>query len=355
MSAFSKRTFAHFHRAGFCRYDAAFVALEARVKRYVLLTIGLVALGLICLPLAVEAQQSTKLPRLGFIGNQSASWPPYQAFWQTLQELGYVEGKNIAIEARFADGNFDRLAEFAHELVRLNVDLLYVSGDQGVRAAKQATDTIPILVAACDPLEGLVVSIARPTGKATGATCISSELAGKRLQILKELVPALARVAVLYNPDDRNKKFENKDVQAAARTMDLTLQAFEASSPEEIDLAFVRMAEAQVQGLVVLADPFMNFHVKKLADLSLRHRLPAIYGFREFADAGGLLSYGASLHWLYRRATAYVDKIFKGTNPADLPIEQPTSFELLINLKTARALGLTVSPLLIARADEVIE
>ena len=332
-----------------------FLTSRARVKRYVFLHVVLVALGLVWLPVAVEAQQSTRLPRLGFLGNQSASWPPYQAFWQMLQELGYVDGKNIAIEARFADGNFDRLAELARELVRLNVDLLYVSGDQGVKAAKQAPDTIPILVAACDPLESLVVSISRPTGKATGATCISSDMAGKRLQILKEFAPALARVAVLYNPDDRNKKLESKDVQEAARSMNLTLQAFEANSPEGIDTAFVRMAEAQVQALIVLADPFMNFHVKKLADLSLRHRLPAIYGFHEFADAGGLLSYGASLHWLYRRATMYVDKIFKGANPGDLPIEQPTSFELLINLKTAKALGLIVSPSLIARADEVIE
>ena len=313
-----------------------------------------VAFGLVWLPFAAEAQQA-KLPRLGFLANHSPSKPEYQTFLQTLRELGYVEGKNIAIEARYAQDNFDRLPELVRELVRLDVDLLFVSGDQGLKAAKQATDTIPILVVACDPIETLVASIARPVGKVTGATCISSELAGKRLQMLKELVPALARVAVLYNPDDRNKSFEYKEAQVAAHSMNLTLQAFEANSPSGIDAAFVRMASDQAQALIILADLFMNAHVPKLADLSLKNRLPAIYGFREFADAGGLLSYGASNHWLFRRAASYVDKIFKGANPGDLPIEQPTTFELVINLKTAKALGVTIPDKLLATADEVIE
>ena len=189
----------------------------------------------------------------------------------------------------------------------------------------------------------------------TGANCISSDLAGKRLQMLKELVPALARVAVLYNPDDRNKSFEYKEVQVAAHSMNLTLQAFKANSPSGIDAAFVRMASDQAQALMILADSFMNGHVQKLADLSLKNRLPAIYGFPEFANAGGLLSYGASNDWLFRRAASYVDKIFKGANPGDLPIEQPTTFELLINRKTAKALDLTIPPSLLATADEVIE
>jgi putative tryptophan/tyrosine transport system substrate-binding protein len=324
------------------------------MRRHTLLAALWVALGLVWLPFAAEAQQA-KLHRLGFLASHSLSFPPNQAFLQTLRELGYVEGKNIAIEARYAEDNFDRLPELARELVRLDVDLLFVSGDQGVRAAKQATDTIPILVAACDPLESLVVSIARPAGKATGVTCISSELAGKRLQMLKELVPALARVAVLYNPDDRNKSFEYKEVQKAAHSMKLTLQAFEANSPSGIDAAFVTMASDQAQALIILADSFMNAHVQKLADLSLKNRLPAIYGFREFADAGGLLSYGANLNWLMRRAASYVDKIFKGANPGDLPIEEPTKFELLINLKTAKAFGVTIPDKLLATADEVIE
>ena len=241
------------------------------MRRHTLLAALWVALGLVWLPFAAEAQQA-KLHRLGFLASHSLSFPPIQAFLQTLRELGYVEGKNIAVEARYADDNFDRLPELARELVRLDVDLLFVSGDQGVRAAKQATDTIPILVAACDPLESIVVSIARPAGKVTGVTCISSELAGKRLQMLKELVPALARVAVLYNPDDPNKSFEYKEVQEAAHSMKLTLQAFEANSPSGIDAAFVTMASDQAQALIILANSFMNGHVQKLADLSLKNR-----------------------------------------------------------------------------------
>ena len=218
------------------------------MKRNTLLAALWVAFGLVWLPFAAEAQQA-KLHRLGFLANHSPSNPEYQTFLQTLRELGYVEGKNITIEARYAQDNFDRLPELARELVRLDVDLLFVSGDQGVKAAKEATDSIPIVVVACDPIESMVVSIARPGGKVTGASCISSDLAGKRLQMLKELVPALARVAVLYNPDDRNKSFEYKEVQVAAHSMNLTLQAFKANSPSGIDAAFVRMASDQVQAL----------------------------------------------------------------------------------------------------------
>jgi len=324
------------------------------VRRNTLLAALWIAFGLVCLPFAAEAQQA-KLHRLGFLANHSSGFYGYQTFLQTLRELGYVEGKNITIEARYAQDNFDRLPELARELVRLDVDLLFVSGDQGVKAAKEATDSIPIVVVACDPIESMVVSIARPGGKVTGASCISSDLAGKRLQMLKELVPALARVAVLYNPDDRNKSFEYKEVQVAAHSMNLTLQAFEANSPSGIDAAFVRMASDQAQALMILADSFMNGHLQELADLSLKNRLPAIYGFPEFAKAGGLLSYGASSDWLFRRAAWYVDKIFKGANPGDLPIEQPTTFELLINRKTAKALDLTIPPSLLATADEIIE
>jgi putative tryptophan/tyrosine transport system substrate-binding protein len=323
------------------------------MKRHTRVTAVCVGLGLVLMPLVAQAQQAAKVHRLGWLANLSPVAPHYRTFREALRELGYVEGKNIIFEVRYAQGNLDRLPELARELVRLDLDLLFVSGDQGLRAGKEATDTIPILVAACDPLDSLVASIARPGGKATGVTCVSSELAGKRLQILKELVPALGRVAVLYNPADHNKALEYKQVQEAALRMDLALRAFEARSSGEIDSAFVAMADNQA--LVALADPLMNFHVRKLADLSLKNRLPAIYGFREFADAGGLLSYGASLHWLSRRAASYVDKIFKGANPGDLPIEQPTRFDFVINLKSAKALGLAVPPTVLALADEVIE
>jgi putative ABC transport system substrate-binding protein len=306
------------------------------------------------IPFVADAQRPSKVPRLGWLGNNSPTFPPYEAFREGLRELGYVEGKNISIEARWAAGNLDRLPALTRELVDLNVDLLFVAGDQGLRAAKEATAIIPIVVAACDPLDALVVSVARPGGKATGLTCISSELASKRLQLIKEVVPGLVRVAVLYNPEDRNKPREYRDLNEAARRMNLMLRPLEARTAGEIEAAFAGLAD-QVQGLVALADPIMNFHVKRLAALALKNRLPAVYGFREFADAGGLMSHGASLHWLYRRAAWYVDKILKGADPGELPIEQPTRFELVINLKTAKALGITLPPTLHALADQVIE
>jgi len=333
---------------------AAAWPLAARNRRALLYGLSL-ACALAWLPLATSAQQATKLPRLGLLGNHSPTFPPYEAFREGLRELGYVEGKNIAIEVRWAGGNLELLPQLARELADLNVDVLFVAGDQGLKAAKEATATIPIVVAACDPLDSLVASIARPGGKATGLTCISSDLAGKRLQLLKELVPTLSRVAVLYNPKDRNKAPEYRQMQEVARSMNLTLRGFEARSADEIDSAFMGMAVDHTQGLVTLADPLRNAHLKKLADLGLRNRLPGIYGFREFADAGGLVSYGASLNWVFRRAAWYIDKIFKGANPGDLPIEQPTKFDLVINLKTAKTLGLTVPDKLLATADEVIE
>jgi putative ABC transport system substrate-binding protein len=314
-----------------------------------------IVFGLAWVPLATNAQQADKLPRLGWLSNQSATFSNNEGFRQGLRELGYVEGQNIIIEARWAEGNLDRLPELARELARLNVNVMFVAGDQGLRAAKEATSTIPIVVIACDPLDSLVASIARPGGKATGLTCISSELASKRLQMLKELVPALSRVAVLYNPEDRNKASEYEQIQGAARTLKLTVRAFQARSGAEIDKAFREIADDHAQALVIFADALMVFHEKKLAELALQNRIPAIFGFREFADKGGLIAYGASLREQYRRAAWFVDKILKGTNPGDLPIEQPTRFELVINLKTANALDLDVPLHLQQLADEVIE
>jgi putative tryptophan/tyrosine transport system substrate-binding protein len=318
--------------------------------------LGLVlAFGLAWVPLAANAQQAEKTPRLGLLGNHSPTLPLYDGFRQGLRELGYIEGRNIIIEGRFAEGNLERLPELARELAALNVNVMFVAGDQGLRAAKEATNTIPIVVSACDPLDSLVASIARPGGKATGLTCISSDLAGKRLQMLKELVPALSRVAVLYNPEDRNKALEYRQVQEAARSLNLTVRAFEAHTAVEIDRAFAAMAGDHPQALLILADALMVFHEKKLADLTLQNRLPAIFGFREFADMGGLISYGANLREQYRRAASYVDKILRGADPGDLPIEQPTRFELIINLKTAKTLGIEVPLHLQQLADEVIE
>jgi putative ABC transport system substrate-binding protein len=314
-----------------------------------------VAFGLACLSLAANAQQAGKLPRLGWLGNYLPTFPAYEGFREGLHELGYVQGKNIIIEARWAEGKLDRLPELARELVRLNVDVLYVGGDQGLRAAKQATETIPIVVLACDPLDSLIISLARPGGSATGLTCISSDLAGKRLELLSKLVSGLSHVAVLYNPGDANKVPEYRLTQDAASKLKLTVQAFEVTDPSQFAAVFAGMARAQAQALTILADPFMNFHAKRIANLALGSRLPAIYGFREFPEAGGLASYGASLREEQKLAARYIDKIFKGAKPSDLPVQQPTKFELLLNMKAARTLGLEIPPSVLALADEVIE
>src|SRR6266852_6240483 len=301
------------------------------------------------------AQQVDKAPSVGVLLNSPLTSPHYQAFRQGLRDLGYIEGKNIAIVAKSAEGNPDRFPELARELVRLNVNVMVVAGDQGLRAAKEATDAIPIIVAACDPLDALVVSIARPGGKATGLTCISSELAGKRLQLLKELLSPLTRVAILYNPEDRNKEWEYKQSQEAADKLKLTLRAYEARSSIEIDEAFARMVDDHAQALIIFADLLTFVHQKKLADLALTHRLPAMFGFREFTELGGLISYGASVSEMWRRAAPYVDKILRRAYPGELPIDQPTRFELIVNVKTAKTLGIQVPASLLVRADKVIE
>jgi putative ABC transport system substrate-binding protein len=283
--------------------------------------------------------------------------PHYQAFRQGLRDLGYIEGQNIAVLAKSGEGDTNRFPDFARELVRLNVNVMVAGGDQGLRAAKEATGTmpIPIVALACDPLDSLVASIARPGGKATGLTCISAELAGKRLQLLKELLSPLTRVAILYNPEDRNKPWEYKQSQEAADKLKLTLRAYEARSSIELDEAFTRIVADHMQALIIFADNLTTAHQKKLADLALANKLPAMFGFREFTEMGGLISYGASLTAMWRRGALYVDRVLRGSNPGDLPIEQPTRFELVVNPKTAKALGLEIPPNILARADEVIE
>jgi putative tryptophan/tyrosine transport system substrate-binding protein len=301
------------------------------------------------------AQQMDKVPSVGVILTSPLTSPHYQAFRQGLRDLGYIEGQNIAVVAKSGEGDPSRLPDFARELVRLNVKVMLVGGDQGLRAAKEATDAIPIIVVACDPLDSLVVSIARPGGKATGLTCISSEMAGKRLQLLKELLSPLTRVAILYNPEDRNKPWEYKQSQEAADKLKLTLRAYEARSSIEIDEAFTRIVDDHAQALIIFSDGLTVAHQKKLAHLALANKLPAMFGFREFTEMGGLVSYGSSLTAMWRRAAYYVDRILRGSSPGDLPIEQPTRFELVVNLKTAKALGLEIPPNVLARADEVLE
>jgi putative ABC transport system substrate-binding protein len=318
---------------------------------------GAVAVAILFSMLRVAAAQDQRLlPHIGWLQGNPSSYGPYEGFRQGLRDLGYVEGKNVVIDVRSAGGRFELMPALARELAALKVNVIYVGGDQGMLAAKQATNTIPIVVIVCDPLDRFVASLARPGGSATGVTCLSADLAGKRLQILKEMVPALSRVAVMYNPKDRNKRGEYEDMQGAAKKLGLSLAAHEVpQDPDGFEPAFARMRADRSQGLVILADSFMNTHEKRIADLALRNRLPAMYGFREFAEAGGLASYGANLYVTQKRAAAYVDKILKGAKPNDLPVEQPTEFELFVNLKTAKALGIAVPQSVLLRADRVIE
>jgi putative tryptophan/tyrosine transport system substrate-binding protein len=332
---------------------------KACVKRRLaaLVAAGVLLLSHGLLSLAAYAQQADKLPRVGVLTNSPLTSAHYEAFRHALRDLGYVEGKNITFIPKSAQGNADLFPELARELARANVNVMLVAGDQGLRAAKEATGTIPIpiVVVACDMLDSLIVSIARPGGKATGVTCISKELASKRVQLLKELLPTLVNIAALYNPEDRNKELEYKQIREAANSLDLTLRAYEVRSPTEIEKAFGLMAGDHAQALVIFADVLTTTHQKKLADLTLRSGLPAIFAFREFVDMGGLISYGESLSGLWRRAAPYVDKILRGADPGELPIDQPTRFELVVNLKTAKTLGIQVPASLLVHADEVIE
>jgi putative ABC transport system substrate-binding protein len=330
---------------------------KGRVNRRLaaIVAAGVLLLNQDLLSLAAYAQQADKLPRVGVLTNAPLTSKYYATFRQALRDLGYIEGKNITFVPKSAQGNVDLFPELARELAAANVNVMVVAGDQGLRAAKEATATIPIVALICDKPDQVMVSIARPGGKATAVSCMSTDLAGKRVQLLKELVPALVNIAVLYNPGDRTRDLEYKQVQEAANSLHLKLRAYQARSATEIEEAFALMAGGHPQALVILSDVLMNVNVKTLADLSLSNRLPAIYPYREFVDMGGLISYGNSLSGMWRRAAPYVDKILNGADPGELPIDQPTRFELVINLKTAKTLGIQVPASLLVAADEVIE
>jgi ABC-type uncharacterized transport system substrate-binding protein len=307
------------------------------------------------------AQEPKKVPRIGYLSplDPATESTRSEAFRLALRELGYIEGQNIAIEYRYAEGKLDRYPELAAELVRLKVDIIVAAGaDRLVRAAKNATKTIPIVMAAlpADPVEtGLVESLARPGGNVTGITLLSRELGGKRLELLKEAVPKVARVAVLYDPAIPSSVIEMKEaLPDAARALGLTLQPWEVRAAEDFDKVFAALSKERPNGLYVLGGGLMNANRKRIADFALKSRLPSTHSNREFVDAGGLMYYGADLAASYRRVAYYIDKILKGTKPADLPVEQPTKFELVINLKTAKQIGLTIPPNVLARADRVI-
>jgi putative ABC transport system substrate-binding protein len=317
-----------------------------------------ITLGLLAAPLAAEAQQAGKVPRIGVIGEKSPADPFLAAFRQGLRELGYTEGQNIVVEYRYAHGVVDRFSDLAAELIRLKVEILVVGGAEAARSAKAQTKTVPIVfVLPGDPVgSGLVASLARPDGNATGTSTLLPELSRKHLELLKTAVPRLHRVTVLYNSAGRPVAgLTLEATREAARALALELQVLEIRQPNELVTAFAAAMAQHADALLALSDPVLGNDLPRLAELAAKHRLPAIYVRREFAEAGGLLAYGPSFPDNYRRAATYVDKILKGARPADLPVEQPTKVELVINLKTAKALGLTIPLSLLQRADQVIE
>ncbi|TAJ81693.1 ABC transporter substrate-binding protein [bacterium] len=314
---------------------------------------------LLALSLPAEAQQSKKVPRIGFLIGTSPSTisDRIEAFRQGLRELGYVEGKNIVIEYRYSEGKLDRLSELAAELVRLKVDAIVTSGGTPTRAAKEATVTIPIVMGFDnDPVgNGFVASLARPGGNITGLSALSAEMSGKRLELLKEIVPKLSRVAVLGDSTAPGNAQALKETELAARALVVQLQYLDVLAPKDIETAFQAASKGRADAVLALGSPFFVLQRTQIAGLAVKSRLPAIYDRREFVDDGGLMSYGTNFADLSRRAATYVDKILKGAKPADLPVEQPTKFELVINLKTAKQIGLTIPPNVLARADKVIK
>jgi putative tryptophan/tyrosine transport system substrate-binding protein len=310
--------------------------------------------SLLAAPLAAEAQRQNRVFRVGFLRSGQPPKAFIDEFQQGLRALGYVAGQNIVIEYRFTDGSIDPLPRLAAELVRLKVDVILASTGPAALAAQSVTNTVPIVFVIPDPEGlGIVPNLAHPGGNVTGLAMSSADLPGKRLQLLKEVVSKLPRVAVLWHPANPTDQVQAKEAQASVGALDLQLQLVPVWGPDDFEWAFE--AARGAGGLLQLDGVLFTTYRTRLVNLAIKSRLPAIYGFKEFPDAGGLMSYGAHLPDLYRRAAAYVDKILKGANPGDLPVEQPTKFELVINLKTAKALGLTIPQPLLLRADEVIE
>jgi putative ABC transport system substrate-binding protein len=308
---------------------------------------------------SAEAQQTGKVPRIGFLGGGTAASNAgrIEAFRHGLGELGYMEGKNIVTEPRWADGKLDRLPLLAAELVRLKVDIIVSAGPTVTRVAKQATATIPIIMGFDDdPVgSGFVASLARPGGNITGLSALSPELSGKQLELLKEIIPRLSRVAVVGSSTHPGTAQSLKELELATAAFKIKLQNLDILDPKEIETAFRAASKGRADAVIVLVSVVTNSNRKQIVDVAAKNRLPAIYYTAEWVEAGGLMTYGASFTDLFRRAATYVDKILKGAKPADLPVEQPKKFELVINLKAAKQIGLTISPNVLARADRVIK
>jgi putative ABC transport system substrate-binding protein len=310
------------------------------------------------LSVSIQAQEATKIPRIGFLigSSPSANAARIESFRQGLRELGYVEGKNIVIEFRSAEGKFDRLPDLAAEIVRLTVDVIVKSGPIVNRPAKEATSTIPIVMGFDnDPVgNGLVASLARPGGNMTGLSNLAPEIGGKQVELLKEIIPRLSRVAVFGNSKEPANPQSLREAEIAAGAFRMKLQYVDILEPKDIETAFGAARKRRADAVLILANFILDPHRAQVVDLAVKSRLPAIYNAVEWVEAGGLMSYGTSFPDLFRRAATYVDKIVKGTKPADLPVEQPTKFEFIVNLKTAKQIGLTIPPNVLARADRVI-
>jgi putative tryptophan/tyrosine transport system substrate-binding protein len=321
----------------------------------------LVVVVLLAIAAIAEAQQPKKVPRIGYLSNRdpASESARSEAIRLALRELGYIEGQNIAIEYRYAEAKLDRLPALAAELVRLKVDIIVTGGDLPIQAAKNATKTIPIVMAGqgVDPVKaGFIESLARPGGNVTGITNLNIELGGKRLELLKEAVPKVARIAVLYESANLGSVHELKEVlPVAARALGLTIQPWEVRDAGGFERVFAALNKERPDGLYVSPGVLMSNNQKRTIGFALKSRLPSVYVRREFVEAGGLMSYGANEADSYRRVAHFVDRILKGARPADLPVEQPTKFELVINLKTAKQIGLTIPPELLARANKLIK
>jgi len=338
---------------------------EVRNRSIAIFVVALV-LNVVAAPLAAEAQRS-EVPRIGILSSFAKPDPHVEALKRGIRVLGWVEGENVVLENRYANGQFERLPALAADLVRVKVDVIVVDAcGAPLNAASQATSAIPIVVAACNDdlvATGLISSLARPGGNLTGLSELTPELGAKRLELLKEVAPRARRVAVLWNPAYSERFSANfrfwssdwKEMRAAAQVLSMTLQSVEIRGPDDLAAAFSAMARERAEALTTFSDRLIVLHRERIADLAAKNRLPAVYASREIVDAGGLMSYGSSPADMFQRAAVYVDKILKGAKPADLPVEQPTKFTFVINLKAAKALGLTISQSLLIRADDAIQ
>jgi len=328
------------------------------VKSIVQVMFVCISAALLLTSARAEAQQPVKVPRVGYLsgGSLSTLAARIDAFRQGLRELGYIEGKNIAIEWRESKGNFDRVRELADELVRLKMDVIVSPGPAVTRPLKQATSTIPIVMAQdTDPVgSGFVVSLARPGGNITGLAALAQEMGGKQLELLKEVAPRLSRVAILGNSNNPGDAQALRETVIAAGTVDVYLRYLDVLDPKEIESKFTTANKGHADAVLVLGNPILNAHRKRIVELAVKHRLPTAYTRPEYIDEGGLMYYGTNYNDLFRRAAGYVDKILKGAKPADLPVEQPTKFELIVNLQAAKQIGLTIPNKVLAKADRVI-